>query len=225
MEGKIPLKEISASVLGADLLRLGEDIRRIEQLGVKWLHLDHMDGHFVPNISFGPGFVEAINKQTDAFLDVHLMFTNPMRYIEVYAKAGADLICIHEECDDDIKETLEKISSYGIKAGLSIKPGTSVEAVRPYLPYCDQILVMSVEPGFGGQGLDESCVAKLPALREMIRESGREIIIEIDGGVKKENAARIFAAGADVVVIGTGLFRAEDPAAVIEAAYAGENRA
>ena len=225
MEGKIPLREISASVLGADLLHLGDEIRRMESIGVRWLHLDHMDGHFVPNISFGPGFVEAINKQSDAFLDVHLMFTNPMRYIEVYAKAGADLICIHEECDDDVRETLEMISSFGIKAGLSIKPGTSAEAVRPYLPYCDQILVMSVEPGFGGQGLDESCVEKIPVLREMIMESGRDIIIEVDGGIKKDNAARIFAAGADVLVIGTGLFRAEDPASVIEAAYAQENKA
>lgn len=219
MEGTIPVKEISASVLGADLLHLADEIKRMEKIGVRWLHLDHMDGHFVPNISFGPDFVKAIDKATEQFLDVHLMFTNPAKYIDAYAKAGADLICIHEECDDDIAATLKLIRSYGIKSGLSIKPGTPAEAVRKYLPLCDQVLVMSVEPGFGGQSLREDCVEKLPVLREMIKETGREIILEIDGGVKADNAARIFAAGADVLVIGTGLFRAEDPAAVVAAAY------
>ncbi len=225
MEGKIPLREISASVLGADLMRLGEEIEKMKQLGVRWLHLDHMDGHFVPNISFGPAFVEAIRRESDLFLDVHLMFTNPMQYIDVYAKAGADLICVHAECDDDVREVLKKIASYGIKTGVSIKPGTPVEALEGVLDLCDQVLVMTVEPGFGGQGLREDCVAKIPVLREMIEKTGREIIIEVDGGVKAENAARIFAAGADVLVIGTGLFRAADPAAVLAAAYAGENQA
>ena len=153
------MKEISASVLGADLLNLEREIKRMEALGVKWLHLDHMDGHFVPNISFGPAFVEAIDKVSEQFLDVHLMFTNPMQYIDAYAKAGADLICVHEECDDDVFTVLEKIASYGIKTGLSIKPATPAEAVRKYLPYLDQVLVMTVEPGFGGQGLREDCVA------------------------------------------------------------------
>lgn len=225
MEGKIPLKEISASVLGADLMRLGEEIEKMKQLGVRWLHLDHMDGHFVPNISFGPAFVEAIRSESDLFLDVHLMFTNPMQYIDAYAKTGADLICVHAECNDDVREVLKKIASYGIKTGVSIKPGTPVEALEGVLDLCDQVLVMTVEPGFGGQGLREDCVAKIPSLRKMIEKTGREIIIEVDGGVKAENAARIFAAGADVLVIGTGLFRAEDPAAVLAAAYAGETQA
>ena len=214
------MKEISASVLGADLLNLEREIKRMEALGVKWLHLDHMDGHFVPNISFGPAFVEAIDKVSDQFLDVHLMFTNPMQYIDAYAKAGADLICVHEECDDDVFAVLEKIASYGIKTGLSIKPGTPAEAVRKYLPYCDQILVMTVEPGFGGQGLREDCVEKIPVLRKMIEETGKDIIIEVDGGVKADNAARIFKAGADVLVLGTGLFRAQDPEAVVKAVFA-----
>lgn len=217
------MKEISASVLGADLLHLGEEIKRMDELGVKWLHLDHMDGHFVPNVSFGPSFVEAIDKASDQFLDVHLMFTHPMQYIDAYAKAGSDLICIHAECEDDVPAALKKIASYGIKAGVSIKPGTSPEAVRELLPLCDQVLVMTVEPGFGGQSLREDCVAKIPALKQMIKKSGRDILIEVDGGVKAENAARIFAAGADVLVMGTGLFRAADPAAVLRAVYAEEN--
>ena len=174
----------------------------------------------MPNISFGPAFVEAIDKVSDQFLDVHLMFTNPMQYIDAYAKAGADLICVHEECDDDVFAVLEKIASYGIKTGLSIKPGTPAEAVRKYLPYCDQILVMTVEPGFGGQGLREDCVEKIPVLRKMIEETGKDIIIEVDGGVKADNAARIFKAGADVLVLGTGLFRAQDPEAVVKAVFA-----
>ncbi len=214
------MREISASVLGADLLNLEREIKRVQALGVNWLHLDQMDGHFVPNISFGPGFVEAIHKASDQFLDVHLMFTNPMRYIDAYAKAGADLICVHEECDDDVFAVLEKIASYGIKAGVSIKPGTPAEAVKKFLPYCDQVLVMTVEPGFGGQGLCEDCIDKIPLIRKMIEETGREIIIEVDGGVKADNAARIFRAGADVLVIGTGLFRAADPEAVIRAVCA-----
>lgn len=214
------MKEVSASVLGADLLNLGQEIKRVDELGVKWLHLDQMDGHFVPNISFGPSFVEAMNKVSDQFLDVHLMFTHPMQYIDAYAKAGADLICVHEECEDDVFAVLEKIASYGIKAGVGIKPGTPAEAVRKFLPYCDQVLVMTVEPGFGGQGLREDCVEKIPEIKKMILESGRDVIIEVDGGVKAENAARIFKAGADVLVIGTGLFRAQDPAAVLKAVYA-----
>ena len=191
----------------------------MEKIGVRWLHLDHMDGHFVPNISFGPAFVEAMNKATDMFLDVHLMFTNPLQYIYAYAKAVADLICIHAECEDDVKETLRKIASYGIKTGVSIKPGTPAETIADLLPLCDQVLVMTVEPGFGGQSLREDCVEKIPVLRKMIEITGKDIIIEVDGGVKADNAARIFAAGADVLVIGTGLFRAADPAAVLAAAY------
>lgn len=208
--------EISPSVLGADLLRLGEEIKLVEKLGLKWLHLDHMDGHFVPNISFGPDFVAAMRKQTDLFLDVHLMFSNPMKYIRAYAKAGANLISIHAEAEDDPKEALAAIAEYGIKAGLVINPGTDPETIRDLLPLCDMVLVMTVEPGFGGQSLREDCVAKIPVLRQMIRETGRDILIEVDGGIKQENAQMVIDAGADVLVIGTGLFRAKDPKAVVK---------
>ena len=209
--------EISPSVLGADLLRLGEEIKLVEKLGLKWLHLDHMDGHFVPNISFGPDFVAAMRKQTDLFLDVHLMFSNPMKYIRAYAKAGANLISIHAEAEDDPKEALCAIAEYGIKAGLVINPGTDPESIRHLLPFCDMVLVMSVEPGFGGQSLREDCIAKIPVLREMIRETGKDILLEVDGGIKQENAQMVIDAGADVLVIGTGLFRAKDPKAVVKA--------
>lgn len=207
--------EISPSVLGANLMCLGEEIRRVEELSIGWLHLDHMDGHFVPNISFGPDFVSAMRKQTKLFLDVHLMLSEPMKYIETYAKAGADLITVHVEADDDAETMLRAIAAQGIKAGISIKPGTPVQAIEPLLPLCDLVLVMTVEPGFGGQSLREDCVAKIPELKAMIEKSGRDILIEVDGGVKRENAEKVVRAGADVLVMGTGLFRADDPKAVV----------
>lgn len=207
--------EISPSVLGANLMCLGEEIRRVEELGIGWLHLDHMDGHFVPNISFGPDFVSAMRKQTKLFLDVHLMLSEPMKYIETYAKAGADLITVHVEADDDAETMLRAIAAQGIKAGISIKPDTPVQAIEPLLPLCDLVLVMTVEPGFGGQSLREDCVAKIPELKAMIKKSGRDILIEVDGGVKRENAEKVVRAGADVLVMGTGLFRADDPKAVV----------
>ena len=207
--------EISPSVLGANLMCLGEEIRRVEELGIGWLHLDHMDGHFVPNISFGPDFVSAMRKQTKLFLDVHLMLSEPMKYIETYAKAGANLITVHVEADDDAETMLRAIAAQGIKAGISIKPDTPVQVIEPLLPLCDLVLVMTVEPGFGGQSLREDCVAKIPELKAMIEKSGRDILIEVDGGVKRENAEKVVRAGAEVLGMGTGLFRADDPKAVV----------
>ena len=209
--------EISPSVLGADLMRLGEEIKLVEKLGITWLHLDHMDGHFVPNISFGPDFVSAMRKETRLFLDVHLMLSNPMKYIRAYAKAGADLITVHVEADDDAEEMLAEIHEQGIKAGISIKPDTDPEAIRHLLPLCDLVLVMTVEPGFGGQGMREDCLKKLPVLKQMIAETGRDIILEVDGGIKQENAHMAIDAGAQMLVMGTGLFRAKDPKAVVKA--------
>ena len=221
MEGTFCMTTISASVLGADLMNLGAEIRRAEQLGVTWLHLDQMDGHFVPNISFGPDFVAAMRKTTDLFLDVHLMLSHPMRYIDAYADAGADLIVVHAEAEDDPQAVLRAIAARGIKAGICIKPGTQPETIQPLLPLCDLVLVMTVEPGFGGQSLMEDCVAKLPILKKMIAGTGRDILLEVDGGVKLGNARHVIEAGADVLVIGTGLFRAPDPQAVVDAVRAG----
>ena len=205
--------EISPSVLGADLMRLGEEIKMAESLGIHWLHLDNMDGHFAPNISFGPDFVRAIRRQTNLFLDTHLMLSRPMQYIEAYAKAGADLITVHVEAEDNCAETLEAIHALGVRAGVSINPETPVSALEPLLPLCDLVLVMTVKPGFGGQKFMADMLPKIRAIREMARP---EILIQVDGGVKQSNAARVIDAGADVLVMGTGLFRAEDPKAVVQ---------
>lgn len=207
--------EISPSVLGADLMHLGDEIRRVENLGLHWLHLDHMDGHFVPNISFGPDFVRAMRAQTGLFLDVHLMLSHPLQYIDAYADAGSDLITVHVEAEDDAQQVLRAIAARGIRTGISIRPATPPQAIEALLPLCDLVLVMTVEPGFGGQSLREDCVEKIPVLREMIRRTGRDILIEVDGGVKRENAGKVIEAGADVLVMGTGLFRAQDPQAVV----------
>ena len=202
---------LSPSVLGADLMRLGEEIEKAERLGVRWLHLDNMDGHFAPNISFGPDFVRAIRKKTNLFLDVHLMLDHPMKYIDTFARAGADMITVHDEAKDDTQLMLRKIRSLGLKSGLSINPHTNPEVVRKYLPDCDLVLVMTVEPGFGGQKLRGYCIDKLPVLRRMMAEAGRQIHISVDGGIKLDNLEDAVRAGADVLVMGTGFFRAEQP--------------
>ena len=208
---------ISPSVLGADLMRLGEEIELVEKLGLEWLHLDNMDGHFTPNISFGPDFVRAIRKKTDLFLDVHLMFTNPMDYIDTYTKAGADMITVHVEADDEPEYVIDRIRGNGLKAGISLNPHTNPDKIRHLLGKVDLVLVMTVEPGFGGQKLREYCLGKVTVIRDMIKKTGRDILIAVDGGVKMDNAQRVVEAGADVLVMGTGVFAAKDPAAVVRA--------
>ena len=216
---------ISASVLGADLLRLGEEIEMAARAGVQWLHLDHMDGHFTPNISFGPDFVRAIRKKTDLFLDVHLMFTNPMEYIDVYCRAGSDMITVHAEADDDPLRVINRIRMNGKKSGISINPHTPPEKIAKLLPVVDHVLVMTVEPGFGGQKLRGYCLDKVSVIADMIKKTGREITIAVDGGVKVENAKAVVEAGANVLVMGTGFFCAEDPAHVVrEICARGENK-
>lgn len=214
------MTRISASLLGADQMRLGEEIARAQAAGVTWLHIDNMDGHFVPNISFGPDLVRAVRGATGLFLDVHLMLEHPLAYIDRFADAGSDMITVHAEAADDPETALRAIAARGLKTGLSISPETPAEAVQSLLPLCDLVLVMTVRPGRGGQPLREDCVRKLETLRRMADESGREILLSVDGGVKMSNAARIVRAGADVLVMGTGFFGAENPRAVVEAVAA-----
>lgn len=191
-------------MLASDYTRMGECVRAVQD--ADWLHLDIMDGHFVPNISFGPDVVHALRPLTDMPFDVHLMLSHPKRYVQKFADAGADILTFHVECEDDIEETLAEIERCGMKPSLSLKPGTPVEALFPYLDRLYMVLVMTVEPGFGGQKFMPEQLEKVRALRA--RRS--ELLIEVDGGVNRETAAACRAAGVDVAVAGTSVFRATD---------------
>lgn len=209
--------KIAPSILSADFANLERDIQRIST--ADYVHVDVMDGMFVPNITIGIPVVKSIRPTTALPLDVHLMIVEPGRYVEQFCDAGADLVTVHVESDTEEKlhDAIARIHAKGKRAGVVLKPKTPAETVLPFLNEVELVLVMTVEPGFGGQGLMDSCVDKLPVLREMITRTGREILLEVDGGVKQENAGKVIAAGADVLVMGTGLFRAKGPAAVVAA--------
>ena len=207
--------EIAASLLGANLLNLEEDVRLAEKWGLRIIHFDQMDGHFVPNIAFGPAFVSAIRPITRCILDVHLMLSEPLRYLDAYARAGADNITVHAEIDGDLPTILNAIHAKGIRTCVSVNPETKAEVLAPLVPYCDMILIMLVQPGFGGQTIREDCIEKISTVRQMIEKTGRRIPIEVDGGIKRENAERVLRAGADILVMGTGLYGEPDPEMVI----------
>lgn len=196
--------KIAPSMLASDYTKMGEAVHSVQE--ADWLHLDIMDGHFVPNISFGPDVVRALRPLTEMPFDVHLMISHPKRYIERFVQAGADIITFHVECEDDIQETITEIERLGAKPSLSLKPGTPVEALYPYLDRLYMVLVMTVEPGFGGQKFMPDQMEKLRALRA--RKPG--LILEVDGGVNRETAVVCREAGADVAVAGTSVFRAAD---------------
>ena len=201
-----PVK-IAPSILSAEFARLGEEVRAITGAGADYVHVDVMDGHFVPNLTIGPGVVKALRPHSDLVFDVHLMISPVDAYVPSFAEAGADIITIHPEAGPHPHRTVQLIKSLGKKAGLSLNPGTPVEAVDNLLPDIDLILVMSVNPGFGGQSFIESQLAKIAALRERIDASGRAIELEVDGGINFETAPRAIAAGADVLVAGTATFQ------------------
>ena len=198
---------ISPSILSADFMNLESEINAIKDCGVKWVHIDVMDGHFVPNISIGVPVVESIKKVCDIPFDVHLMISDPINYVEQFAKAGADIICFHAESNSDIGDTIDKIISLGKKAALAVTPGTDIDVVLPYIDKLWMVLVMTVEPGFGGQSFMQSTMPKI----EKLRAIDPNINIEVDGGINADTVKIAAEAGANVFVAGSAVFKSENP--------------
>jgi ribulose-phosphate 3-epimerase len=204
------LKKIAPSILSADFSRLGDEVGAVEKAGADVIHVDVMDGHFVPNITIGPLVVQGLRKLTSLPLDVHLMIENPERYIEAFALAGADWITVHAETCPRLKTTIKKIRGLNVRPGVVLKPATSLKILHPVLDDLDLVLIMSVNPGFGGQSFIPSTLKKIERLRKMVDQHHDSLEIEVDGGVKIENIRDVSAAGGDIFVVGTGIFKTEN---------------
>ena len=210
--------KIAPSILSANFAEMGKAVKQISEDGADFIHVDVMDGVFVPNLSFGMKMVKDIRPYTDKVLDVHLMITKPERYIAEFAKAGSDYITIHyEACEEPVIEVLKKIRELGVKSAVSIKPNTPVEVLKDLLPYVDMVLMMSVYPGFGGQKYIPESTKRIACAKKLIDESNLDILLEVDGGITLDNIKEVLNAGANVIVAGSTVFNAEDKPAVIKA--------
>lgn len=200
---------LAPSILSADFKELGYQIKETERAGAQYIHFDVMDGIFVPSISFGMPVLSSIKGMTEQVLDVHLMVTEPVRYVKEFTSCGADIITVHLEACKDLTHTLDEIHRCGIKAGVSIKPGTPVEALEPYLAQVDMVLLMSVEPGFGGQKFIPESLERIRQLRQLLDSKGMETDIEVDGGIYHANVGEVLSAGANIIVSGSGVYRGD----------------
>lgn len=206
---------VSPSILSADFAQLGQDVRRLQEAGADWIHVDVMDGQFVPNISFGMPVVKAVRPYAEIPFDVHLMISDPMKYAKEFAQAGADIITIHLETVEDPEAAIQEIRSLGKRVGIAISPDTPVETVLPHLGQVDMVLIMTVYPGFGGQSMISACLDKVRVVEKAARASHPNLIIQVDGGINGETAAAARDAGANCLVAGSAVFSAEDIAAAI----------
>lgn len=202
--------KLAPSILSADFARLLEDVKKVENAGCEYLHIDVMDGHFVPNITLGPGIVRSLRKDVNMVFDAHLMIENPDLYIKDFVDAGCDLIVVHQETCTHLHRTIQNIKSYGIKAGVALNPATPIESIKHVLSEVDMVLIMTVNPGFGGQSFIEGMIPKIEELKELIDSRGLSVDIQVDGGIKPSNVDKVVKVGANIIVAGSAIFNSED---------------
>ncbi len=208
--------KMAPSILSADFARLLEDVKKVENAGCEYLHIDVMDGHFVPNITLGPCIVKALRKDVNMVFDAHLMIENPDDYIKDFAEAGCDIIVVHEEACNHLHRTIQNIKSHNVKAGVALNPATPVENIKYVLKDLDMVLIMTVNPGFGGQSFIEGMIEKIKELKALIKEQGLDVDIQVDGGVKPSNVEKVVKAGANVIVAGSAIFNSDDIDATVK---------
>jgi ribulose-phosphate 3-epimerase len=202
--------KLAPSILSADFARLLEDVEKVEKAGCEYLHIDVMDGNFVPNITLGPGIVKSLRKDVNMVFDAHLMIENPDQYIKDFVDAGCDLIVVHQEACRHLHRTIQNIKSYGIKAGVALNPATSIETIKHVLQDVDMVLIMTVNPGFGGQSFIEGMIPKIEELKKIIDSKNLSVDIQVDGGIKPDNVEKVVKAGANIIVAGSAIFNSED---------------